>query len=546
MEFPIDLIPLEKVRRDLTVAYQPMGAEEALHIEAFRQKGGHILVPRQYGISLCATLGIQFVDETSPGVEINFKTTPKPRQYQVEPLGEVEQAVDTYYDFLFRARTGWGKTIGSLIVASRIGVSTLIVVDQENLKEQWIKSLQEHFGFKKEDIGIVQGSKCSYEGKAVTIAMVQTLSKRKYPQELYDYFGLVIVDEVHIIGAPTFHSVLLDFNAAYRFGVSATPKRKDGLQKLLEFNLGKVRVYIEDEHEPSAVYVAEHDTVYSEYANRAAKMGRFINEVAEDGSRNLLLAEAIAYLYDTGRDTLVLSDRIEHLKHLESLCYYLGIPQEEMGVYAGYQLKYGYEKQLKPSRLPPGCTSKTEFTPVELNLISKRTKSAPLDTIKTTARVIFATYGKFSKGVDEPRLSGGVDATPRSTSEQVQGRILRKKDGKRTPIWVTVFDSKSYRSLYALAQRVKDYEKNNASVSFWSIEEGKKTCPDQDIRALALRESDRLKSMRIVTSKDGLNTLLTREQQIRSARKPGTATTARTGRRPALPTDYIRRARPGR
>ncbi len=541
MAIPVGLVNVAAMKKELTVKYVPMGADAPLEVCAYwvDAAAGVIHTPRQYGITACKNAGILYEDHTAPGHSVVFPRVPAPRDYQVEPLQLISECFQSHYDTVFRARTAWGKTLGTLIIAARLGVSTLVVVDQENLKDQWIDSLVKHFGFSKDDVGIIQGKKCVYEGKAVTIAMVQTLSQKTFPQAMYDAFGFVIVDEVHIIGAPTFSKILMQFSAGYRIGISATPKRRDGLQKLLDYNLGQVRVRIDDEHDPSAVYVAYHGTVYSEYANRSPKIGRFINEVTEDASRNLLVAEAIAYLYDTGRDILVLSDRIEQLQHLLSLCYYLGVPEAEMGMYAGYHMVYGYAKDPTPPRRPANLVKYNgdgslgdlgagyHYTPISLQLISKRPRKGELERVKTTCRILFATYGKFSKGVDEERLCGGVDASPRSTSEQVQGRILRKVSGKLRPIWITIGDTASYRSLYALACRLGDYRKNNSVVSKWSLEEGKETCEIDRLKAQTLAEVNRLKCLRTVQSRDGLNTLLTQRQEILQEAQPANGTRTR-------------------
>ena len=558
MSIPISLIDLEQVTETLTLGYKPMGEEEQ-HLEAFYIDGRNIVVPRQFGLGLCRRLDIDYHDYTSTGTRVVFPRSPTPRPYQVEGLKLIAEAQQDYYDFLFRARTGWGKTAGALYVASQLGVSTLVIVDQENLKEQWISAIQQHCGLRRDQVGVIQGKTCDFKGKAVTIAMVQTLSQKDFPQEVYDYFGFLIVDEVHIIGAPTFSTVLLKFSATHRLGVSATIRRRDGLQKVLDYNLGRVRVYIADEHEPSAVYVVEHDTVYSEYANRAPKIGRFINEVTEDGARNLLVAESAAYLYDTGRDILVLSDRIEQLQHLHSLYYYLGIPEGDIGVYAGSDYVYSYEKDPSPLRRPPdlirydgteGFHDRVEktpenptgivvwgpgyyYTPISLQLIAKRAKKGKLEHIKDNARIINATYGKFSKGVDVPRLSGGVDASPRSRSEQEQGRILRKLDGKLKPIWITPVDVNSYRSVFSLARRIDDYIINNAVISRWTLEEGKAVCNAKEIQSEMYEEVKRLKSLRIATSSGGLYTLQTKQEAKRSeiARVTSTTTTRAPARR---------------
>lgn len=571
MALPIERVNVTRLKAACTISYLPMGEPEPLTLKHYKLTKDYIYVPRQLGLQVCNREGIEYEDRTSPGVAVTFPRIPLPRDYQGPTLDLIGTTMDDYYDFLFRARTGWGKTYGSLIVAARRGVSTLIIVDQDNLKEQWIKTLIEGFGFKREDIGLIQGQSCKFEGCAVTIAMVQTLSQKRLTQAAYDYFGLILVDEVHTIGAPTFSRPLMDFSAGYRMGVSATPKRRDGLQKVLDFNLGRVRVYVEDQHAENSLYIADHDSTYSWYSQISPKVGRFITEVSEDASRNLLVAESAAYLYDTGRDVLVLSDRIEHLQHLMSLCTYLGIPAEEMGLYAGYNPVYRYAKDPNPLRRPNGYVRGTEYTPISLQLIAKRLNRKTLEGIQNKARIIFATYGMFSKGVDVPRLTGGVDATPRSRAEQIHGRILRQLENAMRALWITIADRNSYRSLHGLLQRIPEYAKNNARVYQWSLDGGEAEWQIKALKAELASEVKRLKSLRIETNSVGLHTLTTQSNRIANARQHVAAISrnvgqprsggspmvsshgARTGRShatpskslsPASPLRYRRRQRP--
>ena len=508
MALPLGAIDIAAVKKAQTHWYYPVGAAdetEAVEVVAYEERAGYLHVPRQYGLSYCQSVGMSFVDETSTGVPLVFPKVPRPRQYQVDVLDEVEQRTGEFYDFVFRARTGFGKTISALIVAARKGMSTLIVVDQTNLRDQWVDALVEHFGMAVADIGIIQGKR--RELKPITIAMIQTLSQKRLPDEAYSYFGFMVVDEVHTAGAPTFSSVLLQFSATSRLGISATPKRRDGLQKLLEDNLGKVRVYVADEHKKSSVYIAYHDTVYSWYANSSPKAGRYLTEIAEDGSRNLLVAESSILLYQAGRDTLVLSDRIEQLTHLMSLCYYLGVPMADMGIYTGQQLSLGYDKQATPLRRPPHYERGTGYTPVELKLISKKTPKKVLADVKERALLLFATYQMFAKGMDVPRLAAGVDATPRSQAEQVHGRILRELSGKMKPIWMTIADSNSYRSLHQLAGRIPDYVRNNATIYVLGDDGGTTECRREEILPELRERVEALKEAQIETPFAGLHTL---------------------------------------
>lgn len=451
------------LKKELTVKYQPMGADEALIIEAFEEYEGWIGVPRQHGLSLATTLGLEVIDETTAGRRVEFPTKVNPRDYQAPIIPQLCEQAEKSYDFMFKAHTGWGKTIGSLLVAQYLGVSTCVVVDQENLKRQWIEAC-EKFGvtYAAGNLGEYQGAKRDYQGKAVVIAMVQTLTRTEQPLEFYDEFGFVIVDEVHTIGAPTFSEILLRFNATHRMGVSATPERRDGLQALLNWSLGKIDVEATKQHRASTVFFAKSDTVYGWYANISKNTGRIITEVTDDGRRNLLVAEAVKWLYDTGRDVLVLSDRIEQLRHLESLLYYLGVSEHQQGLIAGFDPFYAYQKEAIASRRPQGLTRHEEegqalYSPIGIQMIRKRIPANREAWVKRKARIVLATYGKCAKGFDEARLNGGVDASPRAAAEQIHGRILRERPPeKKQALWITIQDTNSYRLLNTFNRRMSD------------------------------------------------------------------------------------------
>lgn len=390
--------------------------------------------------------------------------------------------------------------------------------------QQWKAQAKAVLGLSDKDIGTVQGAKCDYKGKAVTIAMVQSLVQRQYDDEFYDYFGTVVVDEVHTAGAPTFSQALMMFSAVTRFGVSATVDRRDSLQKILHWNLGAVQVELLDKHDKSYVYYLESGTVYSWYANVSPKTGRILSEVAADTNRNMLLADGIKFMHEAGRDILVVSDRIEQLEDLKAMCGFLGIPDEEMGLYCGFRNVWGFEKDPKPKRAPYGYVRGTEYTPVKFGPLRKRIPKKALDAVKASARVLFATFGMFTKGVDVPRLSAGFDCTPRSKAQQVHGRILRKLDGKFVPIWVTVRDYNSYRLEHQFLQRVSEYVESSAEIYKWKMEKGVRF---QDVRELKrdLHDSIKeLKALNILTQLDGNNTLVIPDTPRSSGKPPGQRT----------------------
>lgn len=405
--------------------------------------------------------------------------------------------------FLLGDFTVTHNTVCALSVIQKLGCNALVLVDQDNLANQWHEQAKAVLGLTDDQIGRVQADKCSYEGKGVTISTLQSLSQKDYPEKFYEHFGVVVLDEAHTAVAPTFSKVLMLFSARTRFGVSATIDRRDALQKILHDNFGAVQVELTDTHDASYVYCLNSPTVYSWYANISPKVGRILSEIAEDTNRNMLIAKGIVSMYSDGRDILVISDRIEQLEDIRSMCHYAGIPVRDTGLYCGYKTVFGFIKNPKPKRRPFGYVRGTEYTPVHFVPARKKIPKKVLEATKGQARVLFATFGMFSKGVDVPRLSAGFDCTPRSKAQQVHGRILRKVEGKLTPIWVTVRDYNSYRLEYQFLQRIGEYVESSAEIYTWEIQDGAHLLDVRELKREVHENIKELKALNILTQLDG-------------------------------------------
>ena len=72
------------------------------------------------------------------------------------------------------------------------------------------------------------------------LAMVQSLSMKEYDEGTFDSFGLVVYDECHHLGAEVFQKSMAKVASKYSLGLSATPKRKDGLTKVFELFIGPI------------------------------------------------------------------------------------------------------------------------------------------------------------------------------------------------------------------------------------------------------------------------------------------------------------------
>jgi superfamily II DNA or RNA helicase len=525
VEIPRDLVDVAIHKEKLTVKQWKMADlwdkedKEPTKVKGYWIDKNLLYVPRAYGLQLIAKNGWEYDDAMSDGYKASFPKKVRHTgkyAYQEDFVRQIVETAKRKTDFLVHAATGKGKTVCSLSAAQRIGRTTLVVVDQENLKDQWIEEAKEHLGLDDDDIGLVQGKVVDYEGKPLVIAMMQSLVNKEYPEDFYDYFGTVIIDETHTAAAPTFSQSLMMFSARVRFGVSATIDRRDALQKLLHFNLGNVEVSLLDKHDASYAYYIVSDSVYSWYANISPKSGRMIAEIEADGYYNNLLVEGIKQLYESGRDILVISDRIEQLENLMAMAYYSGIPEQDMGVYCGSKNVWGYSKDPKPKRRPYGYERGSEYTPVKFGHIKKKMgkrDKQEQQRIKEESRIIFSTYGMFQKGVDEPRLSAGIDATPRSRAEQVHGRILRKKEGKHIPIWVTIRSINSYKLEHQFLQRIQEYVASSAEIYEWHLTKGVRLVDVKELKRSVRENIQELKQMNISMNAVGNYMLVTQTTQ---------------------------------
>ena len=353
--------------------------------------------------------------------KINVETSIKYRDGQKETIDTFMQALAqrSPYGGILQAVTGAGKTVMAIDIIRRLGLKTLIVVPRTSLMAQWFNRVQEYSNLNGiADIGVVQGQTREYQNKSVVIAMIHTLAQQleNFPKEFYHAFGTVIFDECHTVGAETFSRTAPMFRCKYRVGLSATPRRQDGMDKVFYWHLGPITARFTKLQANAKVRVipyvgSDTDHVGCVWGGNL-NLGRFLNRVAKSEGRLNLLTRIVATLDSKGHDILVLSDRIQHLRSLKFELMERGISGDKIG------MLIGNEKQLDK-------------------------------------KIILGTYGSAGMGVDIPRLTALVLATPRADIEQAVGRVLRQG----TPIIVDIVDVMSGIMLGWAGARMKYYRK---------------------------------------------------------------------------------------
>ncbi len=219
------------------------------------------------------------------------------------------------YDFsVCVAPPGFGKTfLASSVLANR-GVKTLVLVNKNILLEQWIERFMQYFNLEKKDIGFLAKSKNTLNGE-LDVASMQSL---KNSLSLIKNYSFVIVDECHHIPAFSFENIIKNFCGKYLLGLSATPMRKDGLEKILYHQLGKISY----EHKNIRTFNNKVFVIKSDFRGDFSSFASLLTALCKDEKRNTLLCDLI--LKNQERKILLLSDRIEHLNILSAKLQILG------------------------------------------------------------------------------------------------------------------------------------------------------------------------------------------------------------------------------
>jgi superfamily II DNA or RNA helicase len=110
--------------------------------------------------------------------------------------------------------------------------------------EQWQERLQTFLEVPKQAIGLIGGGKNKRTG-IIDIAVIQSLNYKGNVKPFVSEYGQVIVDECHHVSAYSFEQVLSEVKAKYVFGLTATPKRQDGQEAIVRFQLGSVLLKVD-------------------------------------------------------------------------------------------------------------------------------------------------------------------------------------------------------------------------------------------------------------------------------------------------------------
>jgi len=423
------------LRNELTVKPQisySIGIKPLIdEFKVYKENEKYLSIPKYYGLK---TFGKAELSDETKGSKINFDFNGELRPIQKEIVDSVIKYIKINHGGGICVGCGWGKTIMGIYIAKKQKRKTLVIVHKTFLLNQWKTRFEE---FTNAKVGIIQQNKIDIEDKDVVIGMLQSIAKDKYDNDIFKDFGFVIFDEAHHAPSKFFSKALPIISCKKTLFLTATPKRSDGLEKVLYWYFGDI-IY----KSPPSKNVNVNVNIYN-YSIKNEKFKesyiRFTKEVNKAQTitritkilkRNKFIIELInEILTEKGRKILVLSDRIEHLNTLKELL-------DKYNVDSNY-----YIGGMKQNKLDESANS----------------------------TVILASYGMASEALDIPTLNTLFMVTPRRSIEQSVGRILRANTNI-DPIIVDIVDQLPSFNNQGLFRR-KFYKKFKYNIKVINVEE---------------------------------------------------------------------------
>lgn len=222
---------------------------------------------------------------------------------------------------------GFGKTVCAIYIMCMAGVKAIFTVAQEDHMDKTEEEIRRFAPTAR--IGRVHRDRLDVgEGYDIVLAMVQTLLARRYEPSVFDRFGLWVADEMHHMAAPAFSQVGSTLRCYYTLGLTATPRRKDGLTPALFWTFGPMVANVRrvwDGVVCRMVRYAKGDQEEILMRNGQPNVSLMITRLATDPVRNYYVARAVVDCMvnprplPARRKVIVLSDRREQLVLLREL-----------------------------------------------------------------------------------------------------------------------------------------------------------------------------------------------------------------------------------
>ena len=325
--------------------------------------------------------------------------------------------------------TGSGKSLIGLEIIRRRGQKAIIIVHRSELAKQWIRVIEERLGIKAGFIGDGEW----VIGDQITVAMVQTLASSENGVKLVsDSVGMVLVDEGHHLPSDQFFSITNLLAAKYRYMMSATVERRDGLETMIYRAIGPsiANISREEVEELGATVPATVIQIQTGFnPGLVNSWSEYLDTLTTSTERNIRITELAR---QSDGYCLILVDRVAHTEQLSEM-----------------------------------LTRRNIDHVVAHGKISKKEREGVMERIKT-AKLTIGTTSLLGEGLDVSAWDTLIMGAPISSEIKLLhavGRIVRPSKGKEKAVVYDLKDECGFSGA-SFNKRFAIYKKNKILVQF--------------------------------------------------------------------------------
>ena len=408
----------------LTLVTTPYKGLDPETVHCYTDDGERIWMPRHFAQGFLWRLVDDWRWTDGNSATFVASGTPDPERGQDKSIPAMLKHIRKHNAGVLISPTGTGKTFMACWLAAELGRAVGWFAYTGHMVDNAMAHAKSILGLREDQIGLVQGDRCDL-GRPFTIMMIQSLLSRRYPEALYNQIGFLVADEVHRYGAQEWRKTIAQFPAKYRLGMTADTHRQDGLGDLITWTFGQVghespRLRNEDVKPPSVIAIRwNHSYPLESYCSWVKDAEgdwvpgdphptKYDKKIAKDNERTKMFSVEIANAAMRGRNILVFSRLVDHLKLAKK---FVDIELDARGQIPSTGLLIGVKGTAKKKKVM---------------------RDAAVE-----AQVIFTTYAMAREALNVPKLDTMFFLTPPGNALQPVGRLREKSEGiERAPLLV--------------------------------------------------------------------------------------------------------------
>nr|P0C9A9.1 RecName: Full=Putative ATP-dependent RNA helicase QP509L [African swine fever virus warthog/Namibia/Wart80/1980] len=352
--------------------------------------------------------------------------------YQQEMVDKIhKKLLSPYGRFYLHLNTGLGKTRIAISIIQKLLYPTLVIVPTKAIQIQWIDELTlllPHLRVAAYNNAACKKKDMTSKEYDVIVGIINTL--RKKPEQFFEPFGLVVLDEAHELHSPENYKIFWKIQLSRILGLSATPlDRPDGMDKIIIHHLGQPQRTVSP------------TTTFSGYVREIEYQGHpdFVSPVCIN-EKVSAIATIDKLLQDPSRIQLVVNEA-KRLYSLHTAEPHKWGTDEPYGIIIFVEfrklLEIFYQALSKEFK-------DVQIIVPEVALLCGGVSNTALSQAHS-ASIILLTYGYGRRGISFKHMTSIIMATPRRNNmEQILGRITRQgSDEKKVRIVVDIKDTLS-------------------------------------------------------------------------------------------------------